>query len=237
MSNLFYLPRVVYTPGAKLHFYATGSSTPQNTYQDSDLTTPHANPVVANSAGYFDPIYLDPSLPDYRVDLTDSADVQQSGYPLDDIPAASAGVSAIFARKTSSTTKTSNTTLASDTQLQLLLPAAGKYEIDAFLWLDKAAGTGAGGFKFTFNYTGTTAGVVMGGFAHVNATISAVGPSDLYVSNASFATLGADDLVRLSGIADVSTAGTLSLQWAQNSSSVEPSVLRIYSHLKAERVA
>jgi hypothetical protein len=73
-------------PGAKLTFTQTGSSTPQNVYQDLALTVPHANPVVANGAGVFDPIYLDPSLPNYRVLLTDSSNVTQPGYPIDDYP-------------------------------------------------------------------------------------------------------------------------------------------------------
>lgn len=73
-------------PGAKLTFTQTGTSTPQNVYQDLALTVPHANPVVANGAGVFEPIYLDPSLPNYRVLLTDSSDVTQSGYPIDDYP-------------------------------------------------------------------------------------------------------------------------------------------------------
>lgn len=58
--------------GAKAYFYVTGTTTPQNTYQDSALTTPHANPVVADSAGVLPPIYLDPTL-DYKLTLTTSA--------------------------------------------------------------------------------------------------------------------------------------------------------------------
>jgi hypothetical protein len=73
-------------PGAKLTFTQTGTSTPQNVYQDLALTVPHANPVVANGAGVFSKIYLDPSLPNYRVLLTDSSDVPQPGYPIDDYP-------------------------------------------------------------------------------------------------------------------------------------------------------
>lgn len=73
-------------PGAKLTFTQTGTSTPQNVYQDLALTVPHANPVVANGAGVFAPIYLDPSLPSYRVLLTDSSNVTQPGYPIDDYP-------------------------------------------------------------------------------------------------------------------------------------------------------
>jgi hypothetical protein len=71
-------------PGAKLYAYQTGTSTPQNTYQDIDLTTPHANPVVADASGFFAPIYLDPSLPNYRLTLTTSADAQV--WQIDGIP-------------------------------------------------------------------------------------------------------------------------------------------------------
>lgn len=93
MPALFTFPQVVglsatnqLLPGAKLYFRQSGSSTPQNVYQDIGLTVPHANPVVADGAGVFDPIYLDPSLPSYRVILADSADVTQPGYPIDNYP-------------------------------------------------------------------------------------------------------------------------------------------------------
>ena len=91
MPALFYLPKTVplstaggLLPGAKITFTQTGTTTPQNTYQDILLTTPHANPVLADSAGVFAPIYLDPSLPDYRIKLTTSANVlvyQVDNYP------------------------------------------------------------------------------------------------------------------------------------------------------------
>jgi hypothetical protein len=71
-------------PGAKLYAYQTATSTPQNLYQDIALTTAHANPVVADASGFFAPIYLDPSLPNYRLTLTTSADAQV--WQLDDIP-------------------------------------------------------------------------------------------------------------------------------------------------------
>jgi hypothetical protein len=93
MPALFTSPRFVALsstnqplPGAKLYFRQTGTSTPQNTYQDEALTVPHANPVVADGAGVFSPIYLDPSLPNYRAILTDASDVTQAGYPIDNIP-------------------------------------------------------------------------------------------------------------------------------------------------------
>jgi hypothetical protein len=91
MPALFTLPKTVplssggsLLPGSKLYFYRTATTTPQNTYQDIALATPHANPVIADAAGVFAPIYLDASLPHYRVKLTTSADVQI--YQLDDVP-------------------------------------------------------------------------------------------------------------------------------------------------------
>jgi hypothetical protein len=84
MPSLFYLPKVVSLPFAKLTFSQTGTSTLQNVYTDADLQVAHTNPVVADSAGVFEPIYLDPTLPDYRVRLTTTADVLI--YQVDDVP-------------------------------------------------------------------------------------------------------------------------------------------------------
>ncbi len=64
--------------GAALHFYATGTTTPQTVYSDEGLTTPLTNPVVANAAGRWPVIYLDESLA-YRVVLKDA-----NGVTLDD---------------------------------------------------------------------------------------------------------------------------------------------------------
>lgn len=91
MPALFTLPKQIplssagiLLPGAKLTFSATGTATLQNTYQDVLLATPHANPVVADASGVFAPIYLDASLPNYRVKLTTSADVLV--YQVDGVP-------------------------------------------------------------------------------------------------------------------------------------------------------
>lgn len=59
--------------GAKLYFYASGTSTPLDTYSDSGRTTPNANPVVADSAGRFPPIFLSSAA--YKVVLKTAAGV------------------------------------------------------------------------------------------------------------------------------------------------------------------
>jgi hypothetical protein len=92
MPALFALPQVVplsalgaILPGSKLYFYDTGTTDAKPVYTDIDLSVAHAQPVVADASGVFDPIYLDPEGANYRVKLTDSSDVQL--WQLDDIPA------------------------------------------------------------------------------------------------------------------------------------------------------
>lgn len=82
MSQLFHTPQVVRinsagTPyaGCKANFYLTTTTTPTDTYTDSARGTPHANPVVADSAGQFAAIYLDPAIT-YRCIITESDDTQ-----------------------------------------------------------------------------------------------------------------------------------------------------------------
>lgn len=65
-------------PSGKLTFSRTGTSTAQDTYSDSTLSTANANPVVLDSAGRVSgKIYGDPASGyDYRVKFSTSADVQ-----------------------------------------------------------------------------------------------------------------------------------------------------------------
>lgn len=60
--------------GARAYFYVTGTTTLTNVYADNALTTPLSNPVVANSAGRFVPIFLDPAVT-YRLIVKDADDV------------------------------------------------------------------------------------------------------------------------------------------------------------------
>lgn len=62
-------------PGARLYTYAAGTLTERDTYTTIDLDVAHDNPVIADAAGRFDPIFLDSSLA-YRVILKDSNDVE-----------------------------------------------------------------------------------------------------------------------------------------------------------------
>lgn len=79
--QLFQLPKqtnissnLTLLSGAKAQFYLTGTTTPTDTYQDSARTTPHTNPVEADAAGVFPPIYFDPTIA-YKLVLKTSAEV------------------------------------------------------------------------------------------------------------------------------------------------------------------
>lgn len=59
--------------GAKLNFYQAGTTTRLDTFSDNALTSAHANPVVADSAGRFPDIFLQAQ--NYKVVFTDAVDV------------------------------------------------------------------------------------------------------------------------------------------------------------------
>jgi hypothetical protein len=60
--------------GGKIYFYVVGTTTPQNTYSDSALTTPNTNPVVMDASGWPGQIYLSSELAyDYIVKSADDA--------------------------------------------------------------------------------------------------------------------------------------------------------------------
>lgn len=53
--------------GAKLYFYDEGTTTPRIVYTNSALTTAASQPIVANAAGEFAVVYLQPGAYRYRV--------------------------------------------------------------------------------------------------------------------------------------------------------------------------
>ncbi len=59
--------------GSKLFFFSTGTSTPKDTFSDSALTIPNANPVIADANGLFPKIFLNGT---YKVRLLDKNNFQ-----------------------------------------------------------------------------------------------------------------------------------------------------------------
>lgn len=75
-SPLFDIADAVGQPiaGAKARFYLSGTTNNATTYSDAALTTPNTNPVIADSAGRFPPIYLNPDVT-YRIQVLDASNV------------------------------------------------------------------------------------------------------------------------------------------------------------------
>ena len=69
---------------ASVYFYASGTSTPQNTYSNPALTagTENANPIVLNSAGYSTNMIYGSDVA-YKVNVKTSLGVQVTGWPQD----------------------------------------------------------------------------------------------------------------------------------------------------------
>ena len=67
--------------GAKLYVYVAGTTTPLDTYSDSGLTTPNANPVVADANGRFPAIFL--AVDDYKF-VCKSSDDATTFFTVDD---------------------------------------------------------------------------------------------------------------------------------------------------------
>lgn len=73
---LLYLPDIDGAPlvGGRMYFYESGTTTPFDTFAEDTLSTPNANPVVADERGFLPPIFLQNA--DYKVVLKDADDVQ-----------------------------------------------------------------------------------------------------------------------------------------------------------------
>ena len=79
--------------GAKLYFYTAGTSTPQNVFSDIGLGVALPNPVIANGAGRFPPIYMDDIA--YKVALYNDKD--ELIWTADNVYAQSIDADAAFA--------------------------------------------------------------------------------------------------------------------------------------------
>lgn len=139
--------------------------------------------------------------------------------------------------KATSTDRSSTTTLAPDPVLQIPLQADTAYVVEVFL-LFTGVTTGTQGFKYGLGYTGsfTTIGASQG-IQTVNTTPAVAIPGALDAE--AFATIvsgGGVDGVSFKLFINTNTAGVLSVDWAQNSSSANASRLITGSFISAIRI-
>lgn len=71
--------------GGKLYFYEAGTSTALDTYTDSTGSEANTNPVILNANGEPTSGIYGPNGTGYKVNLTDSSDVQITNWPIDNV--------------------------------------------------------------------------------------------------------------------------------------------------------
>jgi hypothetical protein len=204
----------VATPTAVIHIKAgtaTAGTAPLKLTTGTLLTTAEQGTIE----------YLDPKL--YFTNSDGRLDVQLG----------------LIARSTGNTTFTSNTTYANLTGLTLSIPAVGTYEIEVFVGLTANV---AGGAKLLMAYTGTQGSTVTGSYL-INDTTSTILASNVAASGSGFdpfefaLTAAINGFFRLTGTLTFSSSGTLSVQGAQNASSINTTTFLTGGFLKVTLIA
>lgn len=151
------------------------------------------------------------------------------------IAAAGGGSPWTLVKKTGGTSRASTVTLADDPDLQIVIPAAGTYVIRGALWFN--LGSQTAGVQYGFAYTGSSTQL---GYRSNYSTIgsSAGSDNDFSFAAAAFpsgngAGNSAANLRMWVEIVLIATsAGTLSLQWAQSASNALATTLSRGSYLE-----
>jgi hypothetical protein len=118
--------------GTKLYFYLSGTLTPAPVYKNSDLSTAWAFPAVADSAGRI-VVYLDPSVGNLKLIVTDSLDVP-FGPTVDPIAPTNANMDAlgdIFVFCANSASLVTATTYPSGATFDKLQPGSSVWSVDS----------------------------------------------------------------------------------------------------------
>lgn len=163
------------------------------------------------------------TLPSWGVEPVTAADLQA-------MVNATSELRPVFKRKTSDETVNNSATLQNDDHLFLSVAASTTYELDGVLHYN--SGT-TPDFKFgwtvptglTMKYTVQAVSGSFNGFSQDQTTIPAIDGQ------------GVDVAAVLTGIVIVSTtAGTLTLQWAQNTANASNTIVRAGSYLRLRKV-
>lgn len=146
----------------------------------------------------------------------------------------------LAAVKTADTSRSSNTTLTNDPDILFSLASNATYQAEAFLWFHGGASgssdlqfqwTGPAGFNFfylLFHAEGGATGLT-------NSVNRYVATSNAFCNTNGGST---ENVAQILGtITTGGTAGTLNLQWAQNTSNATATVMRAGTHMTLRRIA
>jgi hypothetical protein len=150
-----------------------------------------------------------------------------------------ANMQPFFAIKPSLQAVTSSTVLVDDTDLQCVIAvSSGTFVFDLFL--NYFGGTiGSSDLKMTMQYTGTTSSAIWGVHGISTAATNQLGAAATSLgSTAAIGTSGGTFFTAfIGGSLVISSAGTLKLQWAQNTSSATATTMRQNSWMRVQQIA
>lgn len=142
---------------------------------------------------------------------------------------------AIARYKTATTARTSTTTLADDPHLIVPLPV-GKFAFEAWVPIFAASGT-TGGMKAAIAFSGTQSNSVancVSSLTALSTACQAIG--SVFTISAVNSSSGANDWLLVKGTMDVSVAGNLSFQWAQNTTDTHSLSVSLGAYLTCTKV-
>lgn len=128
----------------------------------------------------------------------------------------------------------SSTAIAPDADLTVAIPATGTWLVEA--WLNDATGTSAGGLQAQISYTGTFSNAkwaMNGNGSGVTAVALTTVNSAAQFQSAQSGT----GSMKVDGMVQATTTGSISFSWAQHSSNVTASVLGAGSWLRVTRLS
>lgn len=220
--------------GCYLLFYNNATGLLATVYRDPSLLWPYKQTSIAGSGpataatasglpsdgvGRFSPIYLNPAIT-YNYSLYTSAGVLLESGTAVNVSNASQTLETV---KIGTTARSVTTTVTNDPDLQIAIPAPGVYRIEGdFSW----AGGATSGVQLQLAYSGglvSGAGnaVVLYGAVDVGDGAPVAVSQSLVINGSPTAfpnlqNAGVFNALRIVGVGDFSTVGTLSLKWAQD---------------------
>jgi hypothetical protein len=222
-------------------FYVTGTTTLATIYQDGALTNPFSQsptPITADSAGRFPPIYLDPAVI-YRVQLYSAGSTIGVTTPLEDVDPYVPAPRNLFVKLKLTATSRVTSVVSADPDLQIPIPGAGTYAYEALLEVITSGSSGSNpGATIGIAFSGSlsalfaTSNVVLGNMDGSVASSGAINANNNYSLN------GANVLnfLQIRGTLTCSGPGTLSVQWAQQTTNAIATTMDAGSGLTAQQI-
>lgn len=225
--------------GALMYFYQSGAYTVQQTvYADAQLQTPLSQPITADANGRFAPVFMNPALfYSWQLYTSGSVLLQQA----DPVNTQNTSIPASMVT-TANTSRSSTTTLANDPYLTYAIPAAGTYVVVLDIQASAAAAGSTPGLRFEMNFSGTinaSAGNAFAAAGDLQGTPLTAAQSAFALNSAvtaSLATTAPNNTIRIAGTIQVTSAGTLAFQWAQNASSASATTIQQGSSMTVTRI-